>query len=101
MINLKNLENKKPSSASMEINNRKEIEQLYITAKSDLEEKNYANQFKKAMEIKFAKNQINSHTRFTYNRSHLPLHYSITQATDSYTRKKDGMVPLTVKQKFI
>jgi hypothetical protein len=101
MINTKSLPNKKPPSASQQIQSKQQLEQLYITAKVDLEQKNYSNQYKVVMEKKFSKNQINSHTRFTNNRSQLPLHYSLAEATDAYTRKVTGYIPLTEKQKFI
>lgn len=101
MINPQSLTNNKPATASMDIQSKQQVEQLYITAKTDLEQKNYANQYKVAMEKKFSKNQINPNYRFTHYNSQLPTHSSLTQITDSYTRKKDGMFPLTVKQKFI
>lgn len=101
MINPQSLVNNKPPQASMSIDSKKQLEQMYITAKTDLEQKNYAAQYKTLMESRFLKNELNASARFSHYNSKLSLHYSTTQATDSYSRKKDGMIPLTVKQKFI
>lgn len=101
MINPKSLPNNKPDSASMKIQSKQQLEQMYITAKVDLEQKNYSNQYKLAMERKMFKNELNPVNRFYKKGSLLPTHFSSQQYFDNYTRKKTGFFPLTEKQRWM